>query len=286
MRDYGCVFVIDHCGLHHSELTLRQIHMFTAKTVSKHYTLLISFAVYKGQFIASTYLSSVKFDILNPTEKNFHYFWHRLSESVSEKEFPFHCDTVSGWLASGHKTTASFSFLSEEVGIFESFWYFCVPELETEIPFLLVGTVTEPCVHFANTNLQFDSTFTSVKTSVTTHLVNCETVPIMFKFDSYSLYCDQNLEHVIVKPMCGQILPDSDLLISIEYIPTIAGTMNFRLVCTVSFLKNPLYLTVSGTVYNIYPIITCRSSSQTSTVLSMNDVNVIDIEEVSITYVK
>ena len=50
-----------------------------------------------------------------------------------------------------------FEYVSTEVGLFESFWSFVIPEQNISVPFLIVGFTTDPNVSLDRSHLNYKS---------------------------------------------------------------------------------------------------------------------------------
>ena len=93
------------------------------------------------------------FNVINPTDQNFSYSWRDVTLYESEVS-NFHCSTIDGTIESG-EAEMKFSFVSQKVGIHESFWEFCIPKQNVVVPFLFVAIVTEPLVYIQPSHLEF-----------------------------------------------------------------------------------------------------------------------------------
>nr|CAD7396122.1 unnamed protein product [Timema poppensis] len=151
-----------------------------------------------------------KFNIINPTEQNYSFSWRCDSMVTKGALQPFHCPSLDGWVESGKQTEIQFSFTAQDVGIFESFWTFCILEHDIETPFLLLGVVTEPSIGFVTSHVNLTPTLKGIKTSKQISLNNNEDVDMSFSFDPNSLFSDDHLEHLSINPAAGIIPAHSE----------------------------------------------------------------------------
>ncbi|XP_011501682.1 PREDICTED: hydrocephalus-inducing protein homolog [Ceratosolen solmsi marchali] len=90
--------------------------------------------------------------LVNPTTEEFSYSFVRLSSNtIIEKLLALQCLSEIDVIASGSRKEISFCMMSEEVGLFESFWQFEIKKYNLTILFLIVINVTEPLISYKNT---------------------------------------------------------------------------------------------------------------------------------------
>lgn len=65
---------------------------------------------------------------------------------------------MEGMAERGKQTDLAFTFLAEDVGVFESFWLFSIERYNLECLFLVVGIVTEPSVHCLTVHVKLKPT--------------------------------------------------------------------------------------------------------------------------------
>lgn len=95
------------------------------------------------------------FDLFNPTSETYGFSWR---EKNIQEFSHFHCETPEGTAKSGQKTRMTFTFLSQDIGIFESSWEFLIKEEGVKVPFLLFGVVSQPRVTCCPTRIELEST--------------------------------------------------------------------------------------------------------------------------------
>ena len=105
-----------------------------------------------------SFLSFRKFFILNPT--NTAYSFHWTNEDISDPHGPlttshFTCLTTHGVIEAGKKHEIVFEFVPETTELIESFWRFFIPEQNVSMPFLLVGTSSEPAISLDRSHVNF-----------------------------------------------------------------------------------------------------------------------------------
>ncbi|XP_067007991.2 hydrocephalus-inducing protein [Anabrus simplex] len=99
-----------------------------------------------------------EFFMINPTQSNYSFIWKNIDGIKTKPVSPFQCITPEGRVESGKQTTIQFSFMAEDIGTFESFWNFCIPKHNIEVPFMVIATVTEPAVMFVGAHIDLNPT--------------------------------------------------------------------------------------------------------------------------------
>lgn len=104
-----------------------------------------------------------------------------------------------------------FNFVSQKIGLFESFWKFKIPEHEVETLFLIVTDVREPSVYFLSSHVVLKSTFIGSTSDDFLTLVNNENSSFDFHFLNDSVYSEGRTNYLTVEPMSGKISQHSEL---------------------------------------------------------------------------
>lgn len=151
-----------------------------------------------------------KFHVINPTDEDYTFSWINITQILPDTVQSFHCSTLDGRIQAGRQQQMVFSFVSQKIGITESFWKFSIPENKVETQFLLVGDVREPSVHFLSNHINLRPNFIGGSSCDTLTLVNNEDATFDFKILPDSMYSEGRLHVLDVEPTMGKILPNSE----------------------------------------------------------------------------
>ena len=157
--------------------------------------------------------NTMRFQVLNPTNMPYSFEWTCIDRipattsvsssvaassssssssaaaaiSASSTINPFRCITPKGLILSGKKFEMVFEYTPNEVKVSESVWKFDLPEQQLSIPFLLVGSVSEPDVYLDRACLNLGSLLLSTHTQDVVYLVNQEHLPFSFSIDPVTI---------------------------------------------------------------------------------------------------
>ncbi|CAG9578414.1 conserved hypothetical protein [Leishmania major strain Friedlin] len=226
----------------------------------------ISGAAYRGQdtvvveFLARGLhtKATVKFPVMNPTATTYSYEW--VEEGMGRgantnggasggSVSPFRCLTPMGTIAAGRQTEATFEFFADTLGVRESAWSFQIPG-RAAIPFVLVGTATEPNVYFHASKVLFGHVQVGTQVEQTVVLESCDDVPFSFSWDKLSM--EGTSSFLSVRPLRGTIAPHERLLVTVTFAPQDEVEYNVPLRCTVKRSSVPLSINVKGVGVSVH----------------------------------
>lgn len=147
-----------------------------------------------------------KFLLRNPTKEAFFYNWS-LAHPNNPHLSCFHCHTPNGMVSKGKTVEMIFSFIPQDCGTFEEFYYFTIPLHNIQVTFLLVGFAREPKIYFDQNHLTLPSTLIGVDVHDSVILQNDENEKFWFKFGKFSM-CTEGLT---VEPLSGVLHPQEQL---------------------------------------------------------------------------
>ncbi|XP_076283506.1 hydrocephalus-inducing protein [Lasioglossum baleicum] len=192
-----------------------------------------------------------EFHLMNPTTDDYRFTWTDRTSHLVNKVSNFHCTVPEGIAERGKQTNLGFTFLAEDVGVFESFWLFSIERYNLECLFLVVGTVTEPSVHCLTVHVKLKPTILGYNVQESIRLLNDETFDIPFRILEKSLYSEGKFQKLTVTPMTGALASKSEQLLWVEYHPTRVGEFHFSIQCAVKLMKCPLTVFVTASVHEI-----------------------------------
>ncbi|KAK9306551.1 hypothetical protein QLX08_002752 [Tetragonisca angustula] len=221
-----------------------------------------------------------KFHLINPTADDYYFSWTNRSPRRVEEISKFHCMVTEGVAERGKRTDLAFTFLAEDVGVFESFWLFSIDRYNLECLFLVVGIVTEPSVHCLVVHMKLKPTILGFNVRDSTRLLNNEDFHIPFNVLEESLYSEGRFQKLSVTPMSGTLLSKSEQHLWVEYHPTRIGEFHFSIQCAVKLMKSPLTIFVTASVYDIVCSVSyCKPNGETIQA-SKSKENIIDLDKV------
>ncbi|CAL7939802.1 unnamed protein product [Xylocopa violacea] len=192
-----------------------------------------------------------KFHLINPTADDYRFSWRDRTLRASDEISNFHCTVTDGVAERGKRTDLAFTFLAEELGVFESFWLFSIDRYNLECLFLVAGVVTEPSVHCLTVHVKLKPTILGFNVKESIKILNNEDFSIGFKIVEESLYSEGKFQKVSVTPMTGSLAPKTEQHLRVEYHPTRVGEFHFSIQCAVKLMKSPLSIFVTASVYDI-----------------------------------
>ncbi|KAL1499824.1 hypothetical protein AB1Y20_012509 [Prymnesium parvum] len=227
-----------------------------------------------------------RFFMINPTNRTYEFVWEPDSDPGAEvlTNQPFKCQTRKGMIMAGRKFEMIFHFTPEEVKDQESFWHFRIPELQIEVPFLLVGTIKEPDVALDRMRHNFGPLQIGQRARETIFLQNSEHLPFSFSFDrsSFAAGPEGTASVVDVEPSTGVVGPGASLPIELSFAPTLEKHFNFNMELRVKNKPQPLVLNVKGEGYAIQDSIQLQDSSGKLVEISPHTRTLVDFGEVHV----
>ncbi|XP_071647191.1 hydrocephalus-inducing protein isoform X1 [Temnothorax longispinosus] len=218
----------------------------------------------------------IKFRMINPTSDDYHFAWEDRTRHA-EGEIPkFHCTLPEGIAERGKQVDFAFTFLAEDIGIFESFWLFRVEKYNLECFFLFVATVRESSVCCSLAHLKMRPTVLGTNVRGSVSIINNEEFQIPFHIARDSLYSEGRLQHLKITPMSGILPAKSEQIFWIEYQPTLVGEFQFSVKCVVKRMKALLTIFVTTTSYDIIVSVTYVDQHGQIARLNQNKENIID----------
>ncbi|XP_076763005.1 hydrocephalus-inducing protein [Xylocopa sonorina] len=218
-----------------------------------------------------------KFHLINPTTDDYRFSWRDRTLRGTDEISNFHCTVTDGVAERGKRTDLGFTFLAEELGVFESFWLFSIDRYNLECLFLLVGVVTEPSVHCLTVHVKLKPTILGFNVKESIRILNNEDFSVGFKIVEESLYSEGKLQKVSVTPMTGSLVPKTEQHLWVEYHPSRVGEFHFSIQCAVKLMKSPLSIFVTASVYDIVSSVSyCRPNGDVVQAIE-GEGNVIDL---------
>ncbi|XP_064239335.1 hydrocephalus-inducing protein homolog [Aotus nancymaae] len=222
------------------------------------------------------------FTILNPTNSTYSFCWTSEETESLQNPAAFTCLTEKGFIHPEKKAEIVFQFTPFHLDITESLWTFLIPEHNITVPFLLVGKTTDPLISFNKSHLNFSSLLIGREARETVQIINKEEQGFDFSFQDNSCYSEGFSSSLLVCPMEGWIPPLSRFPIDIFFTPKQEGDMNFNLICNVKKKVHPLRLNVKAEGYTMNAEIKCKDRTGTITLLTPNQMNIINFYEVEL----
>ncbi|XP_074783220.1 hydrocephalus-inducing protein homolog isoform X2 [Athene noctua] len=222
------------------------------------------------------------FMVMNPTSSTYSFQWTCQDPEAPLEQVAFFCHTERGHIQPGKQAEMKFEFISGHLGITESFWAFTVPEQSFSVPFLLVGSTTEPLVTLDRSHLNFQSLLIGHEVHQTITIINSEKEAFSFAFRESSLFSEGCNASMKIEPLEGSIAPLSRFPITVFFTPTLEGEAVFNVKCDVKRKTQPLSLNIKATSYSVHTSVRCEDSDGCVTELSAQEINVIDFKEVQL----
>ncbi|XP_015436069.1 PREDICTED: hydrocephalus-inducing protein-like [Dufourea novaeangliae] len=191
------------------------------------------------------------FHLINPTMDNYCFTWKDQTCRTVDEISNFHCTVPEGIAERGKQTDLAFTFLAENVGVYESFWLFSIKRYNLECHFLVVGIVTEPSVHLLTVHVKLKPTILGYTVHDSIRLLNDESFDIPFRILEESLYSEGKYQKLTVTPMTGILASKTEQSLWVEYHPTQLGEFHFSIQCAVRLMKSSLTVFVAASVYEI-----------------------------------
>ena len=200
-----------------------------------------------------------RFMVVNPTSHRYDFEWEEVESEEPGKDNPkqekpmFRCMTPKGTILSGKKYEMIFEYVPDNVAEHQSFWNFKIPFEEICQPFMIVGNVIEPIVHFEAGKINFGPLLLGGKNKETINLINQEHLPFDFQFDKTSIKENPDYgDSLQVSPTTGTIPPQGQIPIDVLFKPKYETSYNYNLICNVKRKERPLALNIKGVGYTIH----------------------------------
>ncbi|KAM5262598.1 hydrocephalus-inducing protein homolog [Ctenodactylus gundi] len=222
------------------------------------------------------------FTILNPTNSCYSFYW--ISEETESLQNPsaFACLTEKGCIHPEKKAEIVFQFTPSHLDTTEAFWTFLIPEHNISIPFLLLGKATDPFISLDKSHINLSSLLLGREARETVQIINKEEQGFSFAFQENSRYSEGFSSSLVVSPMEGWIPPQSRFPVDIFFTPKQEGDVNFNLICNVKRKVHPLTLNVKAEGFAVNAEIKCQHRTGSITVLTPNQTNIINFQEVEL----
>ncbi|XP_044289866.1 hydrocephalus-inducing protein homolog [Varanus komodoensis] len=222
------------------------------------------------------------FAILNPTNTPYTFQWSCDQQEEGQEQPAFICFTERGQLRPEKSVEVIFEFIPRHLGITESFWSFTIPEHNICVPFLLVGHTTDPAVSLDRPHLNFRSLLVGHEVSDSIDIINDEKEAYSFAFRESSRFSEGRINCLKLQPMEGSIPAHSRLPISISFMPTLEGEVNFNLICDVKKKSQPLCLNVKATGHAMNVSVKCKQRNGTLVELDPDQANQLPFHEMQV----
>ncbi|KAI4504415.1 hypothetical protein M0802_000886 [Mischocyttarus mexicanus] len=221
-----------------------------------------------------------KFPMINPTADNYHFSWKDHTPYSINEVSNFQCLTSEGIAERGKQTEMAFTFLSTDIGIYESFWMFSIEQYDLKCLFLFVAIVKEPVIYCTSPHLKMKPTVLDLEVQDSVSIINKEDFNISFKISEESLYSEGHYQNITVTPMNGVLKANDQQTFWINYKPTLIGEFQFSIQCILKFLRNPLVFFVTTITYNIMPCVTYTNTKGEDIKLLDHQDNIVDFGKV------
>ncbi|KAL0967856.1 hypothetical protein UPYG_G00258420, partial [Umbra pygmaea] len=221
---------------------------------------------------------SRNFSIVNPTNKPYSFVWR--CEDTNES--PFKCLTPKKSIQPGKKVEVTFDFQAKVLDTMESFWTFLIPDLNLSVPFLLVGTASEPIVYIDRVHLSLGHLLVGRNTRQTVYLVNAENQPFQFFIEESTCHLDAFLDLIQLEPMEGVVPPKDRFPVVVSFTPRQDGVVTFNIVIQVKGKAQPITLNVKADGYSMNACVQCESTEGAITELSPGNTHQVDFKQVEL----
>lgn len=205
-----------------------------------------------------------KFNVRNPTNIDYEFIWEELSNSDKSIK----CVISHGICASGKSQTMIFEFLPINMGTFESFYEFKIPEQNIRLLFLIVGIVKEPQIYIEPNSINFSNVLINRNNTKIIHIVNYDYIPFNYEFDDNILSSNSNIS---ISPSNGSIPPNGNLPIEVSFKPTDESFYNYTIPLYIQKKPSRLQLNIKGEGYVIHDKISTLDLLTAQQILFINN---------------
>ncbi|KXZ49496.1 hypothetical protein GPECTOR_21g722 [Gonium pectorale] len=226
-----------------------------------------------------------RFFVLNPTGIAYEFFWQPANKA--QEGGPFTCVTRRGVVGGGRRFEMVFEYTPNTDAVVESFWTFRIPEQNIEVPFLLVGLVSEPRVMLDRPSINFGQILIGCKGHATVTLVNSEHLPFHFAFDKTTYDATDELVKatgqppmVVLEPSSGTVPAQGSVTISATFTPRLERDINYNVLCTVKNKPTRLALNIKGEGTAIHESLQLEDADGSTVVLAPRQPNAVDFGQV------
>ncbi|XP_058802835.1 hydrocephalus-inducing protein homolog [Phymastichus coffea] len=214
--------------------------------------------------------------LINPTTEDYSFRWSRLSIEDDDNPFVMQCSQENGFVERGKRTRTTFILAPKRVGTFETFWTFEIDKYDLKVLFLIVAHVCEPSVTCKNTLLKLPTATIGDVRTATFKMTNNETCCLKFWVDENSMFSDGRLQRIIVCPSTCVLKPNACQIFCVEYKASLIGEHNFKVLCYVEKLKEPMKISIIVQVKNVLTTIVYTNSEGLEIKLDESSDNKID----------
>ena len=228
-----------------------------------------------------------RFLVLNPTSIAYEYSWEPAevagggsNAAALPQRSVFRCVNRRGMIGPGKSAEMVFEYTPEAQELQEDFWRFRIPEQGIEVPFLLVGTVTEPRVALDRTSLNFNRVLCGAKQHEVVQVVNDEKIPFSFHFQKAAFDSGEGRPVLSFTPSSGVVPPNSSLAVTVEFSPLQEREVNLNAVLVVKRKPTRLSLNIKGSGYAVHDSLQLELQQGRSVELAPSSLNTIDMGQV------
>ncbi|EFJ42226.1 hypothetical protein VOLCADRAFT_67248 [Volvox carteri f. nagariensis] len=223
-----------------------------------------------------------RFFVLNPTGIAYEFFWDICGGGGggTSSSSPFTCLTRRGVIGGGRRFEMVFEYTPTHDAVVESFWRFRIPEQGIEVPFLLVGLVSEPRVVLDRPSINFGQILMGCKGHGTVTLLNNEHLPFQFAFDKGSY--DATDELIKATGNYGVVPAQGSVAISATFTPRLERDINYNVQCVVKNKPSRLVLNIKGEGTAIHEALQLENADGTTVLLAPRQPNAVDFGQVLI----
>ncbi|XP_064015890.1 LOW QUALITY PROTEIN: hydrocephalus-inducing protein homolog [Pogoniulus pusillus] len=221
------------------------------------------------------------FRVLNPTSSAFSFRWS-CQDPEAPPEVAFSCLLERGQIQPGQKAEMKFEFTPWHLAPRSPFWVFAIPEQKVSVPFLLVGTATDPLVTLDRCHLNLQQLLIGQEVQQTITMINSEEEAFSFAFRGNSLFSEDCSTSLRVEPLRGSIAPLARLPIRVSLTPAVEGEVVFNLRCDVQGKPQPLRFNLKATGCSLAVAVQAEGSDGRVRELSARRLNRIDLQEVQL----
>jgi hydrocephalus-inducing protein len=195
------------------------------------------YSIIEFESLGTKVRNTKRFMVVNPTSHRYDFEWVEVEPEQPGKDKPkqekpmFKCATPKGTILSGKKYEMVFEYTPDNVGEHVSYWNFRIPFEDIMQPFMVVGTVIEPIVHFETGKINFGPLLLGGKNKETINLINQEHIPFNFNFNKASIKENPDYgDSLLVSPTTGTIPPNGQIPIEVIFKPKYETSYNYNLV--------------------------------------------------------
>lgn len=134
-------------------------------------------------------------------------------ETIDKDLSLFNCLTPNGTVDGRQLTEAIFSFIPNELGVYEKFYQFVIEKYELSTTFLMAGTARDPCIYFSTPHITLKNTILGIDINDYVQIKNNEEFNLNYRFKKYTTYSEGRQQKLIVDPITGSVPAKSEFTI-------------------------------------------------------------------------